>query len=312
MRDFLPEDVRRRQYVIGVIADVYQRYGFEPLETPAGREHRDPARQVRRRRRQADLQDPEARRGRRDRAGRPGAALRPDRAAGPGGRRVPRAACRSSSSATRCSRCGAPIGRRRAASASSTSATWTPSGRRRWWSKPSCWPPPATCWRASASRPTRSRLNHRGVLAGLLDAGGVPDGAPRRRARRPRQARQDRPRRRGGGARRARRPRARRRHAARVLCVRGRGGRRPAADPAGVQPGRAAAGSRRCSPARGAEAWPTCAQIVALVGATASGRAPAARPVAGARAVATTPARSSRSPSPTWPAASAAAAATTT
>jgi histidyl-tRNA synthetase len=35
MRDFLPDDVRRRQYVIGVIAGVYQRYGFEPLETPA-------------------------------------------------------------------------------------------------------------------------------------------------------------------------------------------------------------------------------------------------------------------------------------
>jgi len=35
MRDFLPEDVRRRQYVIGIIADVFQRYGFEPLETPA-------------------------------------------------------------------------------------------------------------------------------------------------------------------------------------------------------------------------------------------------------------------------------------
>jgi histidyl-tRNA synthetase len=35
MRDFLPEDVRRREYVIGVIAGVYQRYGFEPLETPA-------------------------------------------------------------------------------------------------------------------------------------------------------------------------------------------------------------------------------------------------------------------------------------
>jgi histidyl-tRNA synthetase len=35
MRDFLPEDVRRRQYVIGVIAAVYERYGFEPLETPA-------------------------------------------------------------------------------------------------------------------------------------------------------------------------------------------------------------------------------------------------------------------------------------
>jgi histidyl-tRNA synthetase len=35
MRDFLPEDVRRRDYVIGVITRVYQRYGFEPLETPA-------------------------------------------------------------------------------------------------------------------------------------------------------------------------------------------------------------------------------------------------------------------------------------
>jgi histidyl-tRNA synthetase len=35
MRDFLPTDVRRRQYVIDVIKDVYERYGFEPLETPA-------------------------------------------------------------------------------------------------------------------------------------------------------------------------------------------------------------------------------------------------------------------------------------
>jgi len=35
MRDSLPEDVRRREYVIGVVADVYRRYGFEPLETPA-------------------------------------------------------------------------------------------------------------------------------------------------------------------------------------------------------------------------------------------------------------------------------------
>ena len=35
MRDFLPADVRRRRYVIGVVEDVYQRYGFEPLETPA-------------------------------------------------------------------------------------------------------------------------------------------------------------------------------------------------------------------------------------------------------------------------------------
>jgi len=34
-RDFLPADVRRREYVIGVIRDVYEKYGFEPLETPA-------------------------------------------------------------------------------------------------------------------------------------------------------------------------------------------------------------------------------------------------------------------------------------
>ena len=35
MRDFLPEDVRRREYVVSVIRRVYERYGFEPLETPA-------------------------------------------------------------------------------------------------------------------------------------------------------------------------------------------------------------------------------------------------------------------------------------
>src|SRR5881398_3050977 len=35
MRDFLPADVRKREYVINVIKSVYERYGFEPLETPA-------------------------------------------------------------------------------------------------------------------------------------------------------------------------------------------------------------------------------------------------------------------------------------
>ena len=35
MRDFLPDDVRRREYVIRIITRVYERYGFEPLETPA-------------------------------------------------------------------------------------------------------------------------------------------------------------------------------------------------------------------------------------------------------------------------------------
>jgi histidyl-tRNA synthetase len=34
MRDFLPLDVLRRDYVIDVVKRVYQRYGFEPLETP--------------------------------------------------------------------------------------------------------------------------------------------------------------------------------------------------------------------------------------------------------------------------------------
>lgn len=35
MRDFLPLEVLRRNHVIGVIERVYQRYGFEPLQTPA-------------------------------------------------------------------------------------------------------------------------------------------------------------------------------------------------------------------------------------------------------------------------------------
>jgi histidyl-tRNA synthetase len=34
-RDFLPDDIRRREYVMGVVRDVFERYGFEPLETPA-------------------------------------------------------------------------------------------------------------------------------------------------------------------------------------------------------------------------------------------------------------------------------------
>ena len=34
-RDFLPDEIRRREYVIGVVRDVYEKYGFEPLETPA-------------------------------------------------------------------------------------------------------------------------------------------------------------------------------------------------------------------------------------------------------------------------------------
>jgi histidyl-tRNA synthetase len=34
-RDFLPDDIRRREYVVDIVRNVYERYGFEPLETPA-------------------------------------------------------------------------------------------------------------------------------------------------------------------------------------------------------------------------------------------------------------------------------------
>src|ERR1043166_4030117 len=34
-RDFLPDDVRRREYVVRIVREVYERYGYEPLETPA-------------------------------------------------------------------------------------------------------------------------------------------------------------------------------------------------------------------------------------------------------------------------------------
>lgn len=35
MRDILPAEMRRREYVIRIVRETYERYGFEPLETPA-------------------------------------------------------------------------------------------------------------------------------------------------------------------------------------------------------------------------------------------------------------------------------------
>ncbi len=35
MRDFLPEDMIKREYVISIIKDIFESYGFEPVETPA-------------------------------------------------------------------------------------------------------------------------------------------------------------------------------------------------------------------------------------------------------------------------------------
>ena len=62
MRDFLPEDVRRREYVIGIIKRVYERYGFEPLETPAVENLETLLGKYGRRGQPAHFQDPEARR----------------------------------------------------------------------------------------------------------------------------------------------------------------------------------------------------------------------------------------------------------
>ena len=35
MRDFLPEEMRKRQYVFDSVRAVFELYGFEPLDTPA-------------------------------------------------------------------------------------------------------------------------------------------------------------------------------------------------------------------------------------------------------------------------------------
>src|SRR6185436_15049784 len=34
-RDFLPDEIRRREYVMRIVREVYESYGFEALETPA-------------------------------------------------------------------------------------------------------------------------------------------------------------------------------------------------------------------------------------------------------------------------------------
>src|ERR1700730_14646897 len=34
-RDFLRAEIKRREYVVGIVREVYERHGFEPLETPA-------------------------------------------------------------------------------------------------------------------------------------------------------------------------------------------------------------------------------------------------------------------------------------
>ncbi|MFN8560234.1 MAG: ATP phosphoribosyltransferase regulatory subunit [Anaerolineae bacterium] len=34
MRDFLPQEMIKREYVFGIVRDVFHLYGFEPLQTP--------------------------------------------------------------------------------------------------------------------------------------------------------------------------------------------------------------------------------------------------------------------------------------
>ena len=34
MRDFLPQTMLKREYVFGVVREVFHRFGFEPLQTP--------------------------------------------------------------------------------------------------------------------------------------------------------------------------------------------------------------------------------------------------------------------------------------
>src|SRR5512134_3888449 len=35
MRDFLPGEMLKREYVFNIVRDVFHRYGFEPLQTPS-------------------------------------------------------------------------------------------------------------------------------------------------------------------------------------------------------------------------------------------------------------------------------------
>jgi histidyl-tRNA synthetase len=166
MRDFLPEDVRRREYVIGVIKRVYERYGYEPLETPAREnletlmgKYGDEGNQ---------LIFKILKRGEHEASGRPTwRALRPDRAAGARHRAPPGEAAASLQALSD------PAG---------VAADRPARGRFRefyqcdvdflgstspWW-RPSCARPCQTCWRSSGFGDFKIRVNHRQLLTSLL------------------------------------------------------------------------------------------------------------------------------------------------
>jgi histidyl-tRNA synthetase len=42
-RDFLPDVVRKRNYIFGTIRAVFEKYGYQPIETPALENFQEPA-----------------------------------------------------------------------------------------------------------------------------------------------------------------------------------------------------------------------------------------------------------------------------
>jgi hypothetical protein len=132
MRDFLPEDVRRREYVIGIIKKVYERYGYEPLETPA-------------------VENIETLMGKYGDEGNQLIFKILMRGEHEASGKADLASCPGCSSATRFSQSGGRIVRPAADSASSTSATLTRLGQRHRLSRPNCATPcPTCCWNSAS------------------------------------------------------------------------------------------------------------------------------------------------------------------
>ena len=116
------------------------------------------------------------RRGEHEASGEADLALRYDHdgAAGPGGRRLRQPAADRRTSATRWARSGGRTGRARAATASSPSATWTRSAPPRRWPTRRCSARMHDVLAELGIGGFRFLLNSRRVLAGLLEAFGVP------------------------------------------------------------------------------------------------------------------------------------------
>ena len=128
-RDFLAGDLRVREHVFATIREVFERYGFEPLQTPAFERLETLTGKY------GDEGDKLIfkilRRGEHEASGEADLALRYDMTvplAGSSRRTVP--SCRCPTSDTRWGRSGVLTGRDAAASGSSRSVTWMSSARR--------------------------------------------------------------------------------------------------------------------------------------------------------------------------------------